>query len=334
MSLALPVFPAFGSSTGASLRIPAHPKSKARTESTVLSPRSPTDVICRIHRFETRRGGESRAVPPRTVGIAGLTLSGSPLPDAAHAADAIARAHKVPYSTEAAKEKVGYSRLDGTTAIYQADRQTHSASLCACGNATGATAALLARFWGRPDICLQLRLPNGNVTVRGEVTHADNGAWQVHQSWEGIELAVTETERLGRRAVVCQGGLNDYLIVDLANREQFEAFDVADAVAWWDSARGPWGFADPLRSRLAVLSLGSPRPFVKFYTCGRMHPGAPLTGLAALAIAAKRVPWLAELLSDGEIEHRRGTDLLPQVRTTAKGMAITLPIVDVVFDGM
>ncbi len=326
MTLAQPLLPALGRS----FKLHANPspvgKREAKPSSLPVAPPA-------SHTFETRRGGEALTVAPRTTGITALVPSGSPLPDAGEAAAAIARVPNLPFSPEAAREKVGFIRADGATAIYQADRQARSASLCACGNATGAAAALLARCLGRPEIRQSLHLPEGQVEARSKVSLTGQDAWQVVQSWEGIELTLAETELSGRRAAVCRGGLNDYLIVRLANAEELDSFDVPDALALWDAVRGPWGFADRLRSRLAVFSSGDRVPRVKFYTCGRMHPGAPLTGLATLAIAAERVSWLAPLLRAGEIAHRRGNDALPRVHHTARGAAITLPTIDVVLHG-
>jgi hypothetical protein len=51
--------------------------------------------------------------------------------------------------------------------------------------------------------------------------------------------------------------------------------------------------AQPLLARVAVVARAPGElPQLKVYTCGRAHPSAPPTGLAALALAAERVDWL------------------------------------------
>jgi hypothetical protein len=52
---------------------------------------------------------------------------------------------------------------------------------------------------------------------------------------------------------------------------------------------------------------------VKFFTCGdRVHPSAPLTGLAVLAIAGARLGWTA-LTSSARVVTRAGAMALPGV---------------------
>src|SRR5262249_62396254 len=96
-----------------------------------------------------------------------------------------------------------------------------------------------------------------------------------------------------------------------------------------EEGRRRFGFDDPLRSRLAALSLEGRTPRARFFTCGRSHPGAPLSGLAALAVAAGQVGWLAPLVRAGRLEHRRGTDLLPAVEETAEGTRVELSAIHV-----
>src|SRR4051812_20437365 len=108
------------------------------------------DSWLRAFRFETRRCGEALTCPPRTVGHTCLVLespSRGGLPVGEREAVALTlRAGNEAASPESAKEKVVFSNGQGETSVYQADRETRAAALCACGNATGASAALLARF--------------------------------------------------------------------------------------------------------------------------------------------------------------------------------------------
>jgi hypothetical protein len=284
--------------------------------------------------FETRRRGEPRSAPPRTVGVTSIGTDSPRPPESADAVAAIFRARNVPVSSEAAREKVGFACPAGATSIYQADREARSASLCACGNATAATLALLAQVLGTREVHHRLRLPEGEVAVQANVSRMADGALRVAQSWTGVTLQAEQRVIARHVAVVCTGSLNDYLLVRVPNRATLDAFDVADALALWAAARNGTQFADPLRSRLAAVAPGADRPSVKFFTCGRMHPGAPLTGLATLALAASEVRWLAELLAAGEIEHRRGVDTLPDIHRATEGPTIILPTIDVILHGM
>src|ERR671936_457402 len=63
----------------------------------------------------------------------------------AEAAEVCLRKGGPPPSEESAREKVIFCNAQGDTLVYQANRAKSSAALCACGNASGASAALLAR---------------------------------------------------------------------------------------------------------------------------------------------------------------------------------------------
>src|SRR5262249_31970811 len=122
------------------------------------------EALLRVYPFETRRWGETRRCPPRTVGCTGLLLSGGDGPDVAGAPEAVAvcrRSPEAPRSGEAARDKVVFCGRGGETAVYQADRQKRSAALCACGNATGASAAMLAHCLHRRQVRQELTLPDG-----------------------------------------------------------------------------------------------------------------------------------------------------------------------------
>jgi hypothetical protein len=297
-----------------------------------------SDRAFRVYPFETRRAGESRLCPPRTVGVTGMVVT-----EEVHGLDAVGpreavelclRTPNQPQSTEAAKEKVAICNRWGETSIYQADRKHLSAALCACGNATGAAAALLAHCLNRRRIAQQIELPDGRVEARSHALPMGNGAWQVDQSWTGARLTVVLARLLQRDVAICTGAFNDYLVVRLTNRADLEAFDLPDALDLWNAAQSYGGFENPLRARLVAIAPAEAAPATKFYTCGRMHPGAPLTGLAILAMAASQVGWLASLLEPGRIEHRRGVDQLPGVRTNSKGTTIQFPAINVVLHGI
>src|SRR5205823_9507527 len=99
----------------------------------------------RVFAFETRRLGESRECPPRTVGFAALLSGNQTSLGTVGTKEAVALSlwlGSEAASTESAKEKVIFCSRRGETAVYQTSRQDRSAALCACGNATGAAAVM------------------------------------------------------------------------------------------------------------------------------------------------------------------------------------------------
>jgi hypothetical protein len=240
-----------------------------------------------------------------------------------------------PCPAEAAKEKVVFCSRRGETLVFQADRQNQSAALCACGNATGAAAAMLAHRLGRNQVSQSLQVPDGRLETAATVERVARDCWRVNQAWLGIRCLTQDTSMHGLRVAVCRGSFNDYLIVRLARADDLMEFDLPQVLPLWSEARKLGGFDNPLQARLVALA---PRPgeipFAKFYTCGRSHPGAPLTGLATLAMASAQVAWLADLLKSGMIEHRRGTDSLPSITSVPQGFEVGFPATDVVLKGV
>jgi len=274
-------------------------------------------VLLEVFAFETRRAGEALSCPPRTVGHTAMALAGGDRrldwAGPAGAVELCLRAPEERRGGDAAVGKVVFCNRVGETQVYQTDRQNRSAALCACGNATGAAAATLAHCLGRTRLRHNVKLPEGRVEMTATAVQAAGG-WRVEQAWGGIGLQTTAANIGGHEAVVCTGTFNDYLVVRLRDRAALEALALDEVLGFWREGRRYGGFANPLQSRLAAVAPGPGRPCVRFFTCGRMHPGAPLTGLATLAVAAGRGGWLGALLRGGEVEHRRGVDALPAVR--------------------
>jgi hypothetical protein len=298
------------------------------------------DSLFEVFPFETRRSGEARTCPPRTVGLANILLGGFArrLNVGPREAVEVALRHNTePCPAEAAKEKVVFCSRRGETLVFQADRQSQSAALCACGNATGAAAAMLARRLGRNQVLQSLQVPDGRLEAAADVERVARDCWRVSQAWLGIRCLSQDTTMHGLRVAVCRGSFNDYLIVRLASADDLEKFDVPQALALWSEARklASAGFDNLLQARLVALApRPGDKPFAKFYTCGRSHPGAPLTGLATLAMASAQVSWLADLVKSGTIEHRRGTDSLPSIKTAPQGFEVGFPTIDVVLKGV
>jgi hypothetical protein len=311
-----------------------------RGPAAAAAPASLTDGVVRlgaallqVFPFETRRAGELRSSPPRTVGHTAVVLTGDDRrldwAGPAEAAALCAGAPEERRGDDAATGKVVFCNRLGETHVYQADPQKGTAALCACGNATGAAAAALAHCLGRTRLRHNVKLPEGRVEIDATANRAADG-WRVEQAWGGIRLHAVPAAMGGRDAAVCTGTFNDYLLVRLRDRAEPDALGMEDVLAWWSEGQRYGAFANPLQSRLAAIAPDGARPWVRFFTCGRMHPGAPLTGLATLAVAAGRVPWLAALLRGGEVEHRRGIDALPAVRVTGRGAEIQFPAIHVV----
>jgi hypothetical protein len=294
--------------------------------------------LFQVFPFQTRRAGEARSRPPRTVGYTSILLGrGKDRLDVGpnEAAEIILRNADDPVPPDAAKEKVVFCSRRGDTLVFQADRQKGTAALCACGNASATAATLLAHRLKTGHVRQDLQVPDGRLEVAAAVTPVAADGWRVGQEWIGIRFQVQETAMHGRPVAVCAGSFNDYLVVRLAGADELEHFDLPEVLDLWQEARSFGGFNNPLQSRLVALGPGAGgQPFAKFYTCGRDHPGAPLTGMATLAMAASRVGWLGKMLAGGGIEHRRGTDALPSVRADAAGYAIGFPAIDVFLKGI
>jgi hypothetical protein len=291
------------------------------------------DSFLDVYAFETRRWGEGRSCPPRTVGHAGMVVPGGARGldwvGPREAVDLCLRGVAEPSPAGAAHGKVIFCNRSGDLLVFQADPSKHSAALCACGNATAA--ALLARCLGRRQVRQSMKLPGGQVVqVRSAVTRAQDGGYRVEQSWGDILLRVVQTRLRGREVALCTGTFNDYVIVRLPGTADLDAFGLEETLALWDEARRHSGFEDPLRSRLVALAPADSCPRAKFFTCGRAHPGAPLTGLATLALAARHVGWLSSLFEAGRVEHARGVDPLPDVRATPDGLEIPFPAIHAV----
>jgi hypothetical protein len=247
------------------------------------------------------------------------------------AVDLCLRGPTEPSPAGAAHGKVIFCNRQGDLLVYQADPPKRSAALCACGNATAAGAALLTHCLGRRRLRQSMKLPGGQVVqVCSAVTRAGDGGYRVEQSWGDILLRVVQTRLRGRDVALCTGTFNDYVIVCLPSATDLSAFGLEETLTLWDEARRYTGFEDPLQSRLVAVAPAGVCPRAKFFTCGRNHPGAPLTGLATLALAAPHVRWLAALFEAGRVEHARGVDRLPDVRVTPDGLEIPFPAIHVV----
>lgn len=288
----------------------------------------------RVQNFETRRPGESLQSPPRTIGQVCLLLDPHPLhTDGIDAVTICRRFQRHPLPAGAAHGKVVFLSPEGDSHVYQADPDRGAASLATCGNASAASAAFLASYLGTSTTTQHLQTSDGPVRSRSRATPVGESL-RVEQTWTGINFAARQVTMLDYSVVICTGTLNDYLLVELPTDHSLEAFGLDAALALWAEARQQFGLADPLRGRLAALSRRGDTPQVKFFTSGRAHPGAPLTGLATLALATQHLPSIHALLAGGRVAHPRGEDQLPQVRINADRTEVDLQAVEVYLSSM
>jgi hypothetical protein len=211
--------------------------------------------------------------------------------------------------------------------VFQADRKKGAASLVACGNAASAAAAVLGEMADTKHLRQLLHLPGETLEAVSRLQPLQDG-WTVEQTWKGCRFQVIGASLCGRQVAICRGTFNDYLIVRFHGRQAVETVDLQQIQKLWQAAR-PWGFHDPLRARLVAVAPHQPYPWAQFFTCGRLHPGAPLTGLATLALAAPQIDWLSEILGDNTIAHARGQDVLPMVLASGQTAAVRFPAIGV-----
>ncbi|MGE0668971.1 MAG: hypothetical protein AB7O49_20660 [Sphingomonadales bacterium] len=183
-----------------------------------------------------------------------------------------------------------------------------------CGNST---AAAIGCMGGSGD----LRTRVHGVAGHPYQVHARIDGAVVAQTW--LLPAATPRERDWRgRRVVFLPALNDYALVFEGLPEHISP----------EAARQELLGADPA-CKLAVVGAG-PEPAVAFYNSNGRHGGAPQTGLATIALAARTVPWLAELFAGGAVSYETADGVrlaaLPATSISPGGqVAVELPTVSV-----
>jgi hypothetical protein len=233
--------------------------------------------------------------------------------------DRVLAANPVDDSDErpAASGKVAVLEDDGTLLVrvhQRADGSAHAVTV-ACSNAT---AAASTAFAGDRALSFALALPSGQTIAVDTQTRAlASGEHAVVQTWYDVRVDVDDVGIVdGRRVAACRGPLNDYLLVGARPSEPDDKLTLDEARRLWDR----FGFLDsPLRARLAFLRGIAPTPRASFFTCGgRAHPSAPLTGLAVLAVARRRLDW-PEIRGLEVVETSVGPIALPNVWTARDG---------------
>src|SRR5262245_17776857 len=203
--------------------------------------------LFQVFPFETRRSGEARTSPPRTVGYTSYLLGNGRASLTAgerEAVEVILRHTAEPCPPEAAKDKVVFCSRAGETLVFQADRQKQSAALCACGNASATAAALLGNRLNQRRVRQDLHLPDGRLETASTVTPLTRESWRVEQTWIGIRFQVQSTVLGGRQVAVCRGSFNDYLVVGLPSEGELEQFELPEVIDLW---RQEWRFSGFVR---------------------------------------------------------------------------------------
>jgi hypothetical protein len=192
--------------------------------------------------------------------------------------------------------KIAVLRQDGI-AVYQAGSADRIAPVF-CGNAT---AAALRFTRENGSLSSTIIGAGANHEARARVS-----AHGVAQTWL-VPVPVVEQRAWREQRVLLLDTLNPYALIVGRLPEGVDA----------DAARhelvGPG-----LATKLAVISPHS----IEFYNANGRHGAAPQTGLATMALAARAVPWFAELLL--------GMPSLPPITQIKDGrLAIEMPAVTV-----
>jgi hypothetical protein len=131
------------------------------------------------------------------------------------------------------------------------------------------------------------------------------------RDWEFEEICLPD----GWRALRVRGPLNHYLVIDAP-----ADYDPRPTLA---AALGD----DSLAARAAVITRGAGSSRVRFYSVERAHGGAPQTGLVTLALAARQVRWVRDVLAGSAVEHPLGCEPLPELHFRPQSILCRLPAV-------
>lgn len=192
--------------------------------------------------------------------------------------------------------KIAVVMRDGI-AVYQSSADSEAASVF-CGNATAAAFRFLSTD-GAPTKTVR----NGSV---GYDVAARIDGDSVGQVWLVPPASVEQMIWRGLR-VLRISTLNPYALI-VGNLPKETTAEQARSELVGATAA----------SKLAVISKGT----IEFYNANGRHGAAPQTGLASLALAARAIPWFAELLL--------GMPSLPPIAPRKDGrLAITMPAVTI-----
>jgi hypothetical protein len=204
-------------------------------------------------------------------------------------------------------------QIERSVRVFQTGRR--QSSQVACGNGVAAGAVLLARHRLGQTIPFQVGWENGLLRAEAHVTQVDR-LFHVTQRWElGQSWTFDTVMLLGSLRALRVRGLNPYLLVEAP-----AGFDPRPLLA---QALDD----DSLAVRAAVITPRRTTPLVRFYSLERAHGGAPQTGLVTLAVAARTVGWMGELLATQNVEHPLGVEPLPTLEFRGDAILCQLPSV-------
>jgi hypothetical protein len=239
--------------------------------------------------FQTRQLGDPEHFV-RTFGVL-LDVSSRARAFAAREVSACAEPAPPPNCAHGKVVVVSQGESAARVACYQRAQGGAQPAVVACCNGAAAAAAHHAGVTGRSEVSLRLRVSNRYLLrARARIDRDAHGV-AVTQTWQRVSFTPVREERVdGRDCALFTGALNHYLVVRARAGESTDAVSPAEA----QSLAKHFGLDEqPLLARVAVLARAPGElPRLKVYTCGRAHPSAPPTGLAALALAAERVDWL------------------------------------------
>lgn len=164
-----------------------------------------------------------------------------------------------------------------------------------CGNAAAAIALAIAQNNEVSTTTFSLLRSNKIETIVKATIRKET----VNQTW-----IVTATPRIimsdisEGRMVEIHGLFNHYTVID-TTLNNFSIISLLNNT-------------DPT-CRVVTIDFSTDLPTVTFFTSGRRHPSAPLTGLAVLATLAERVDWLRPLTTTRTVVVNGMPEPLPQI---------------------
>jgi hypothetical protein len=177
-----------------------------------------------------------------------------------------------------------------------------------CGNASAAIATSLASAAKAQTISFAIW---GSSATAPTIVDATCISDQIQQTWTvPARPRVLVSSVCGQRVINVDGLFNRYMVVDAG-------FDHASV----DILRHD---VDP-RARIVALDLGADTPSATFFTSGRPHPSAPLTGLAVLAFLGQEIPWLKRIATSRTVFVNGSPEPLPTIIVRPNEVEINLP---------
>lgn len=187
-----------------------------------------------------------------------------------------------------------------------------------CGNSTAAALASLGRRDGVS--CLV-----HGMASRPYAVGADIGNGHVTQLWTLPCGGFEEREWRSHRIIVSHA-LNDYALVAGGLPEGIDP----------ETARREL-LGDCIGGKLAVICPGQGAPLVEFHNANGRHGAVPHTGIATIALAARKVSWLRKMVEGAALTYRSRGEYriaqLPKVIDDGRGdFKLEMPAIEVTLE--